>query len=93
MFRTLSAAPTSQPAGAGFAATLCPPAFPAKRTLLDTAMARLLAAVRPLKEWNDRRVAIAEFRRLDPRMLGDIGLDLAQARAVVDAMMARRDRC
>ena len=97
MFRTLSAAPSAQPAGDGYAATLCPPVTPVTRptfvVLLDSAIGRLRAAGRRMTAWNDRRLAIAEFRRLDARLLGDIGLDPAQARAVVDAMLARRRGC
>ncbi|NNG04296.1 MAG: DUF1127 domain-containing protein [Inquilinus sp.] len=58
--------------------------------MLDTLATGLRAALRPWTDWNNRRLAIAEFRRMDTRMLGDIGLDRAQARAAVDAMMARR---
>ena len=94
MFRTLSAAPSAQPACDGYAATLCPPATPATRptfaALVDSVIGRLAAAGRRIAAWNERRLAIAEFRRMDPRMLGDIGLDPTQARDVVDAMLAHR---
>ena len=46
----------------------------------------ILGALRRLRAWRCRRLAIRELERLDAHLLADIGLDRGQIRFVVDGM-------
>lgn len=43
-----------------------------------------------LRERRDRRATLRELRRLSPRQLCDIGLDVDQIEAVVDGLLTTR---
>ena len=55
----------------------------------------ILGALRRLRAWRSRRLAIRELERLDEHLLADIGLDRGQIRYVVEGLTgapARRAR-
>ncbi|MCH6587364.1 MAG: DUF1127 domain-containing protein [Proteobacteria bacterium] len=55
----------------------------------------ILGALRRLRAWRCRRLAIRELERLDEHLLADIGLDRGQIRFVIDGLAgapARRAR-
>ncbi len=46
----------------------------------------ILGALRRLRAWRCRRLAIRELERLDEHLLADIGLDRGQIRFVIDGL-------
>lgn len=57
---------------------------------LKSAARRLGGLIRALHESRDRRRAVAELRRLDPRTLKDIGIERSQIPFIVEQLVARR---